>query len=159
MPQRLTFEYNPLSYAYPDDESDKELFLQASRPGPFASHRRAVLLYWVNTVFSDGEEVWQVVRLDRPEENDVHRYVYPDMIVVDGCEREHHDTFSLGVFSRDQREEVLECADDVGYEERSGEDEGQCLRWMSELLERMVEGGLVGRAVVDAIRDAVPALP
>jgi hypothetical protein len=158
MPPRLTFEYNALSYAYPDDESDKEVFLQASSPGTFASHLRAVLLYWVNVVFSDGEEVWQVVRLDRPEDSDVHKYVYPDMIVVDGCEREHHETISLGVFSRDQREEVLECADDVGYEERSG-DGGQCVRWMGELLERMVEEGLVGRAVVDAIRDAVPALP
>ncbi|KAI9567702.1 hypothetical protein HD554DRAFT_935176 [Boletus coccyginus] len=155
MPQRLTFEYNPLSYAYPDDESEKELFLQASNPG-LASHLRAVLIYWVNIVFSDGEEVWQVVRLDRREDSDVHKYVYPDMIVVDGCEREHHETFSLGVFSRDQREAVLECADDVAYEERSPEEEGQCVRWMRDLLERMVGEGLVQRAVVDAIRDAVP---
>ena len=161
MPQRLTFEYNALSYAYPDDESDKEVFFQATSPGTFASHLRAVLLYWVNMVFTDGDEVWQVVRLDRRQSNltDVHKYVYPDMIVVDGCEREHHETISLGVFTRDQREAVLECADDVGYDERSPdqeEEEVQCLRWMSELLERMVEERLVARSVVDAIRDAVP---
>lgn len=151
MPPPLTFEYNPLSYAYPDDESDKELFLQAS--GTIASRLRAVLVYWVNVVFSDGEEVWQVVRLD--QRDSVHKYVYPDLIVVDGCEREHNETFSLGVFSRDQREAVLECADDVEYDERSG-DEGQCLGWMGQLLERMIEEELVGRGVVDAIRDAVP---
>lgn len=151
MPPPLTFEYNPLSYAYPDDESDKELFLQAS--GTIANHLRAVLLYWVNMVFSDGEEVWQVVHLD--QRDNVHKYVYPDLIVVDECEREDNETFSLGVFSRDQREAVLECADDVEYDERSGE-EGQCLRWMGELLERMIEEELVGRGVVDAIRAAVP---
>ncbi|KAG8216152.1 hypothetical protein J3R82DRAFT_8158 [Butyriboletus roseoflavus] len=151
MPPPLTFEYNPLSYAYPDDESDKELFLQAS--GTIANHLRAVLLYWVNMVFSDGEEVWQVVRLD--QRDNVHKYVYPDLIVVDGCEREYNETFSLGMFSRDQREAVLECADDVEYDERSSE-EGQCLRWMAQLLERMMEEELVECAVVDAIRDVVP---
>lgn len=140
-----------MSYAYPDDESNKELFLQAS--GTIADHLRAVLLYWVNMVFSDGEEVWQVVRLD--QRDNVHKYVYPDLIVVDEYEREHNQTFSLGTFSRDQREAVLECADDVEYDERSDE-EGQCLRWMGELLERMIGEELVGRGVVDAIRAAIP---
>ncbi|KAH0831281.1 hypothetical protein J3R83DRAFT_13916 [Lanmaoa asiatica] len=151
MPPPLTFEYNPLSYAYPDDESDKELFLQAS--GMIANHLRAVLLYWVNMVFSDGEEVWQVVRLDKRD--NVHKYVYPDMIVVDENEREDNETISLGVFSRDQREAVLECADDVEYDERS-DDEGQCLRWMDQLLEQMIGEELVERKVVDVIRNAVP---
>lgn len=151
MPPPLTFEYNPLSYAYPDDESDKELFLQAS--GTIASHLRAVLLYWVNMVFSDGEQVWQVVHLD--QRDSIHKYIYPDLIVVDGNVREHNQTFSLGVFSRDQREAVLECADYVEYNERSGED-GQCLRWMGRLLERMTGEGLVERGVANAIRAAVP---
>lgn len=156
MAPRLTFEYNPLSYEYPDDESDKELSLQVC--GTRANHHhldRAVLLYWVNMVFSDGEEVWQVVRLD--QRDNIHKYVYPDMIVVDECEREHNDTFSLGVFSRDQREALLECAEEVEYVERSG-DEGQCLRWMSRLLTQMTEEGLVEEGVVDAIRRAVPLL-
>ncbi|KAG9308286.1 hypothetical protein JVU11DRAFT_12049 [Chiua virens] len=166
MPQRLTFEYNPLSYAYPDDETDKELFLQASRTHPHHPHAHhsqqqhlshlraaAVLLYWVNMVFNDGEEVWQVVRLD--EQDNVHRYVYPDLIVVDGSVWEYNDMFSLGVFTRDQREAVLECADEIEYEVRCAEG-GQGVRWMGRLLEQMVEEALVGEGVVNAIRDSVP---
>ncbi|KAF8558620.1 hypothetical protein OG21DRAFT_1481311 [Imleria badia] len=159
MPPRLTFEYNPLSYAYPDDESPKEVFFQASNGTPIAAHLCAVLLYWANKVFSDGEEVWQVVRLDRREDTkDVYRYVYPDMIVVDGeYQRLQHQMFLLGEFSRDEREAVLEYAEDVGYDARS-EDEEESLRWMSELLERMVKEGLVAHGIVDAIREGV-ALP
>lgn len=154
----MTFEYNPLSYAYPDDESSKELFLQVPNGTPIAPHLGTVLLiYWVNMVFSDGEEVWQVVRLDRREDtNDVYKYVYPDMIVVDGqYQRGHYATYPLGVFSRDQRETVLECAEDVEYDARS-EEEDESSRWMGDLLERMVGEGLVTRGVVDAIREGVP---
>ncbi|KAN0094536.1 hypothetical protein V8E55_002823 [Tylopilus felleus] len=158
MPPRLTFEYNPLSCAYPDDESDKDLFLQVSNTSPSPSPHRTVLLYWVNTVFDDGEEVWQVVRLHRHEDDGAHKYVYPDMLVVEGAsEREHHQTFGLGTFSRDQREAVLECADDVAVAHGDGDGEGQqSARWMGELLERMVQEGLVARGAVDVIRDAVP---
>lgn len=151
MPPRLTFEYNPLSYAYPDDESDKELFLQAS--ATLANHLRPVLIYWVNMVFSDGEEVWQVVRLDHRD--NIYKYVYPDLIVVDECERQDNVTFSLGVFSRDQREALLECADDVEYDERPTE-QGQCSRWMGQLLNLMRDGGLVERTVVDTIKATIP---
>jgi len=69
MPPRSTFECNPLSCAYP--ESDKDLFLQASNTSSLSPHR-TVLLYWVNTVFDDGEEVWQVVRLHRREHDGAH---------------------------------------------------------------------------------------
>ncbi|KAF8452658.1 hypothetical protein L210DRAFT_3519266 [Boletus edulis BED1] len=191
MPPRLTFQYNPLSYAYPDDESDKPLFLQAS--STLATHPPIVLVYWINTVFSDGEEVWQVVRLVRRDaehirhvhapsnsrssssssstsssssnhgtirssrRDDLFKYIYPDLIVVDGCERDYNATFSLGVLTRDQREAVLECAEDVAYDPRS-DDEGQCTTWMSELLKRLVREGLVARGVVEAIMDAVPLL-
>jgi len=213
MPNRPTFEYNPLSYAYPDDESDKELFFLQASGAIAASHLRTVLLYWVNKAFNDGEEVWQVVRLYR-KEGGGYKYVYPDLIVADGHggrehEHEHsepgqgigngnamgnghghwhghgynhghdrgfghsygydHDRgrdqseddergelVSLGTFTRDQREVLLECAEEIEYDERAEE---QCLRWMGTLLDRMTDEGLVKRAVVDAIRGVVPALP
>ena len=154
MPQRLTFEYNPLSYAYPDDESDKELFFQTSNSS--SSHLRAAFIYWVNIVFDDGEEVWQVVRLD--EHNGRLKYVYPDLIVVDGCEqREHSPTYSLGVFTRDQREAVLEYADEVEYGDNAqAGGEKQCQEWMGRLLQHMITGDLLECGVVDRIRNAVP---
>ena len=154
MPQRLTYEYNDLSCTYRDDESDKDLFLQVSPS--------SVFLYWVNTAFPDGEQVWQVVRL-HPHPNGVGadkiKYVYPDLIVVDACaERTHNATFPLGVFTRDQREAVLECADEVVSDEGSEEEEELGARWMSKLLGRMVSEGLVACDDVQQIRDAVLVL-
>jgi len=141
-----------VSLEYGDDRSIKEVFLQAAglRKDPDPSKPRHVLIYWVNAVLSGGIEIWDTTQLE--SHGHWHQYHYPNALKVSSVERTHNQTISLGMFTSEQREKLLELAADVEYDELATESRV----WMQKLLAKMVDENLVSRRLFDTVREAVP---
>lgn len=142
-----------VSLEYGDDRSDKEVFLQASglQKNPDPSKPRHLLLYWVNATLSGGIEVWDTTQLE-PHGYQGHQYHYPNALKVDAMERSRNQTISLGIFTSEQREQLLELAADVEYDQFATESHV----WMHKLLAKMVEENLISLLLFNTIRREVP---
>ncbi|KIJ64771.1 hypothetical protein HYDPIDRAFT_28132 [Hydnomerulius pinastri MD-312] len=154
MPPKSHSPYNPLYDAHPDDRSDKEVFVQAAvaRRQNNPNLPRPVIIYWINAVLPNGDEIWQTIQLERHDEY----YEYHDLnvIEVDPGERERNDTFSLGIFTSEQRDELLDIADDIELEKEltmTG-----CQIWTRKLLTELVSKDLITRDVFDRVWHGVP---
>ncbi|OAX35037.1 hypothetical protein K503DRAFT_399833 [Rhizopogon vinicolor AM-OR11-026] len=141
-----------VSVEYGDDRSDKEVFLQATglQKDPDPNKPRHVLIYWVNATLSGGIEIWDITQLE--PYGHWHQYHYPNTLKVDSIERTRNQTISLGVFTSEQREQLLEFAADVEYNELSTESRV----WMHKLLAKMVEEKLISLCLFKIIREMVP---
>ncbi|OJA15197.1 hypothetical protein AZE42_08106 [Rhizopogon vesiculosus] len=118
-----------VSVEYGDDQSHKEVYLQVTglQKDPDPNKPRHVLIYW-------------------------HQYHYPDTLKVDSIKRTRNQTISLGVFTFEQREQLLEFAADVEYNELSTESHV----WMHKPLPKMVEEKLISLCLFKIIREMVP---
>lgn len=141
-----------LSQVYNDDWSDKEVFLQATglHRNSDRSNPRHVLIYWVNAALSGGIEVWDITQLEMHEH--WHQYHYPNALKVDTKERSRNQTISLGIFTPEQREQLLELAADVEYDRVTTESHV----WMRNLLAKMVQEKLITYRLFNTIREDVP---
>ncbi|KAG2361058.1 hypothetical protein BDR07DRAFT_1288158 [Suillus spraguei] len=141
-----------LSQVYGDDRSNKEVFLQATGLHKDSDHNkpRHVLIYWVNAVISDGIEVWDITQLEK--HGNGHQYHYPNALKVSTKGRPHNQTISLGIFTSEQREQLLELAADVEYDQITTESR----IWMRNLLAKMVEEELISHDLFNTIREGVP---
>lgn len=144
--------FGDLSQVYSDDWSDKEVFLQAAglHRNSDRSNPRHVLIYWVNAALSGGIEVWDITQLEMHEH--WHQYHYPNALKVDTKERSRNQTISLGMFTPEQREQLLELAADVEYDRVTTESRV----WMRNLLAKMVQEKLISHHLFNTIREDVP---
>lgn len=141
-----------LSQVYGDDWSDKEVFLQATglHKDSNPSNPRHVLVYWVNAALSGGFEVWDITQLEM--HGHWHQYHYPNALKVNTKERSRNQTMSLGIFTSEQREQLLELAADVEYDQVTTESR----TWMRNLLAKMAEEKLISHHLFNTIREDVP---
>ena len=149
-----------LSNAFPDNASDKELYLQATgltkdyqaRGGTGDRH---VVLCWDNTRAGIPIDVSQMIHLKgSPGEWHLEIAVKQQAVGV----KKENERYSLGMFSRKQRERVVELARGVVFDERSRVN--TCRVWTRDLLEAMAEDGMIpfGREKFEEIDGDVPLL-
>ncbi|KAI0079415.1 hypothetical protein K474DRAFT_1673436 [Panus rudis PR-1116 ss-1] len=113
---------------YPDDNSSKEVFLQAAGLEHAGDGDRHVLLRWINAV---------------------------DIVKKQSIQSRQSNTFySLGTFTRAQRDQIIALAKAVKYDKKSRVN--SCRTWTRDLLEAMVNAGLISQAKFDEIDQGVP---
>ncbi|KAG2121261.1 hypothetical protein DEU56DRAFT_98733 [Suillus clintonianus] len=141
-----------VSQVYGDDWSDKEVFLQATglHKDSDRCHPRHVLIYWVNAALTGGFEVWDITQLEM--HGRWHQYHYPNALKINSKERTRNQTISLGIFTSEQREQLLELAADVEYDQVTTESRV----WMRHLLAKMVEENLISHRLFNTVREDVP---
>ncbi|KAG2347289.1 hypothetical protein BDR05DRAFT_725047 [Suillus weaverae] len=142
-----------LSQVYADDRSDKEVFLQATglhKDSDRSNPGRHTLIYWVNAALSGGIEVWDITQLEM--HGHWYQYHYPNALKVNTKERSRNQTISLGIFTSEQREQLLELAADVEYDQVTTESRV----WMRDLLAKMVQEKLISHRLFNTIREDVP---
>jgi hypothetical protein len=81
-----------------------------------------------------------------------HQYHYSNALKVDTKERSRNQTISLGIFTPEQREQLLELAADVEYDRVTTESRV----WMRNLLAKMVQEKLISHHLFNTIREDVP---
>ncbi|KAK0208012.1 hypothetical protein DFS33DRAFT_403317 [Desarmillaria ectypa] len=134
-----TSNITDLSLKYPDDESEKRVYLQARSPISGSSHTpRHFWIFWDNGGSSTAGSnmlIHQIIQLERDKAQELQ-------------------TYELGTFTRDQREKMLELAADIQFNERLLHN--GCRVWTRKLLGAMVNEGLLDRMDFVALIDLIP---
>ncbi len=151
-----TSNVTDLSLKYPDDESEKKVYLQARGPLSGSLHTpRHVWIFWDNGSSSTAGSnilIHQIIQLERW--GDRFYYVEPNIKQRIRDKAQESQTYELGTFTRDQREKMLELAADIQFNERSLHN--GCRVWTRKLLGAMVNEGLLDRMDFVALIDLVP---
>ncbi|KAF9015888.1 hypothetical protein BDZ89DRAFT_1076078 [Hymenopellis radicata] len=150
----LVSNITDLSLRYPDDESEKPVYLEIYSYGhctsgnPLNIHLHA-RFYWVNgrPVADDSAStlICQVIELER--RGDRYFYVEPnvkELSLTDACRRQ--PLHPLGKFSRDKREQLLELAADIAEEVIADTDSAtECpiYKWRQRLVRMLCTEGVV----------------
>ncbi|KAI0050515.1 hypothetical protein FA95DRAFT_604502 [Auriscalpium vulgare] len=139
-----------------DSDTAKEVFLQANGKA-YATDGgpgRHVFLHWDNSLpVTKGMFVSQIVQLIGIP----GRWTWESVAhMQDRADLAQHTQFSLGTFSRAQRDRILALAEGIAYDPESVVN--TCRVWMRELLEAMVKEGLLAQEKMDEIDGAVPLL-
>ena len=143
---------NPFGAKYPDDNAEKEVLLQAyglDKAGEGAD--RHVLIYWIN---GENEDTlfMQLVQLSGGIGN--YNFYTP---CVQAQSKEFHRcnaSYPLGMLTRAQRDQIIELAKGTGYERTSTLN--SCRTWTRDLLEKMVEVGMISESQFERIDKDVP---
>jgi hypothetical protein len=136
---------------YPDDDSVKEVALHAQGITYNGLGSRHVLLQWNNATTEMGP-VMQILQLTGQPGN--YSYYVP---VAQVCSEEfmtNNQLFSLGKFSRAQRDEILDLARQVVFSKTSITN--GCRVWTRDLLAMMVQVQLISQAKFNEIDTGVP---
>jgi hypothetical protein len=132
---------------YPDNDSVK-VFFQAYGFAHDNAGNRHVLLWWANAELADtADSVIQVIHLSGGVGN--YNYYSP---LAQLCSAEtfiRNAITSLGKFTREQRDLILELAKAVKFVKRSTVN--GCQPWLRELLLSMVENELIEQAIFDEL--------
>lgn len=142
---------NSVYDTYQDDDTVKEVNLQAHGLTYSGVGDRHVLLQWKNATTEKGP-VMQIVQLTGQSGN--YSYYVP---VAQVCSEEsmiNNQLFSLGEFSRAQRDEILDLANQVFFSKTSTTN--GCRVWTRELLMGMVQTDLISREKFDELDVDVP---
>ena len=143
---------NSVYDTYPDDDSVKEVTFHAqglTYTGMVQD--RHILLQWNNATTEMGP-VMQIVQLTGQSGN--YSYYVP---VAQVCSEEfmiNNQLFSLGEFSRAQRDEILDLARQVIFSKTSTTN--GCQAWTRDLLVAMVQAHLISQARFNEIDIGVP---
>jgi len=145
----------PLNVNYydsiPDDDSEKDVYLQAHGHN-FDGRERHVVIHWLNGTLADNP-VSQVVQLTGIrgkflfENEPVARLRNP--VTMD-----NHTQYYLGSFTREERQLVLRLAQEVKFDGRSVVN--GCRVWMRDLLQAMVKENLISEETFEVIEKQVP---
>jgi hypothetical protein len=148
---------NSVYEAHPDDDSTKGVHLQAAglTYGGVTGDRH-VLLWWSNGRSPENGDsdlhVAQIIQLT----GQAGGYSYytpvaqarpPEAITA-------NLQLSLGEFSRAQRDQILYLAKEIKFEK--GSTTNGCQAWTRDLLEAMVEAGLIDQARLEYVDARVP---
>lgn len=138
---------------HPDDDTTKELVLIAKGHAHTPPHGdRHVLIEWSNGLTPTGDTVYQFIQLLGNPGN--YAYYSPHAKIGSDLPRSRNTYFTLGEYTREQREEILKMADETPFERRSVVN--SCRTWTRDLLGRMVERGLLKKDVFEEIDGKVP---
>jgi hypothetical protein len=135
---------------YPDDDNTKEIYLQAARLTYAGVGDRHVLLWWLN-----GVDVIQIIQLTGQPGNYGYYAPVAQQYSVESAVAANLQIF-LGEFTRAQREQIMELARKVKFERKSVVN--SCRTWTRDLLEAMVEEGLISQAMFEDVDEKVPLL-
>lgn len=145
---------NDIYSDYPDDNSTKTVELQAAELSYPGYGDRHVLLQWSNGTHTDGSDVVQVIQLSGMAGN--YAYYSPHANKVIAESRLKNAIFSLGTFTRTERDRILALAADVSFKKTSTLN--SCRTWTRDLLMSMVNENLLSMTTFNLIDEAVPLL-
>ncbi|PBK85416.1 hypothetical protein ARMGADRAFT_1129555 [Armillaria gallica] len=132
-----------------DDESDKEVFIEAAGSS-YNGVERHVLMYWDNGTLNQARVVQVVELVGIPGD-----YTFKSPVARLHRPMQHPDTSSfLGEFSREERDIIIELARKVEFDERSTKNGYRV--WLRELLETMVQEGFLSDETFEVIDREVP---
>ena len=142
---------NSVYDVHPDDDSMKEVTLHAKGLTYSGMGDRHVLLQWNNATTEIGP-VMQIIQLTGQSGN--YSYYVP---VAQVCSEEfmiNNQLFSLGEFSRAQRDEILDLARQVVFSKTSTTN--GCRVWTRDLLVAMVQANIISQSKFNEIDVGVP---
>ncbi|KAI0079412.1 hypothetical protein K474DRAFT_1617748 [Panus rudis PR-1116 ss-1] len=138
---------------YPDDDSTKEVLLQADGLEFAGIGDRHVLICWANGEDSDnGTRISQIVQLSGGPGN--YNFYTPSVQKQSLQSLKHHTFYSLGHYTRDQRDQIIALAKAIKYDKKSRVN--SCRTWTRDLLEAMVNAGMLSQTIFDEIDASVP---
>ena len=142
---------NSVYDVHPDDDSMKEVTLHAKGLTYSGMGDRHVLLQWNNATSEIGP-VMQIIQLTGQSGN--YSYYVP---VAQVCYEEfmiNSQLFSLGEFSRAQRDEILDLARQAVFPKTSTTN--GCRVWTRDLLVAMVQANIISQSKFNEIDVGVP---
>ncbi|KAJ8481059.1 hypothetical protein ONZ45_g15434 [Pleurotus djamor] len=98
---------------YPDDDSTKDVYLQAASLSYPGFGDRHVLIWWLNASCDEEDDALQVIQLTGQAGN--YHYFFPVVERSPTSLRASNQQFVLGTFTRAQREQILNLADEVAF--------------------------------------------
>ena len=147
---------NPYGDKFPDDDSEKEIRLEAvgkKRAGP--NDDRHVCLFWTNGVVGEGHDEAQCVQvLHLTGGPGAYAFYTRQTRLQDPATQEQDTFYVLGRYTRAQREQILELAGRVSYDRHSWVN--GCRVWMRDLLEAMVDAGLLQKPTFEYLDSEIP---
>ena len=147
---------NPYGDKFPDDGTEKEIKLEAlgkKRAGP--NDDRHVCLYWTNGVVGEGDEEAQCAQvLHLTGGPGAYAFYTPQTRLQDPTTHAQDTSYVLGRYTRAQREQILELASRVSYDRQSWVN--GCRVWMRDLLEAMVDAGLLQKSIFKYLDSEIP---
>ena len=142
---------NPYGDKYPDDNTTKEVVLQADGLVVVNPEDRHVLIHWTNGTDAEGRRYTQIIHLTGGPGN--YSFHTPQVKM----HSEEADTFyPLGRYTRAQRDQIIALAKAVNFDKKSYVN--NCRAWMRDLLEAMVNTDLLSKAEFDRIDGSVPLI-
>ncbi|KAK0447330.1 hypothetical protein EV421DRAFT_1706635 [Armillaria borealis] len=133
----------------PDDESDKEVFIEAAGSS-YNGVERHVLMYWDNGTLNQARVV-QVIELVGIRGD----YTFKSPVARLHRPMQHLDmSFFLGEFRREERDIILELVKKVEFDGRSTRN--GCRVWLRDFLEAMVQEGFISDETFVVIDREVP---
>jgi len=142
---------NPFGDKYPDDDSIKEVVLEADGLVVVNPDDRHVLLRWTNGV-EDENHYTQIIHLTGGPGN--YGFYIPQVKVHSEQSLQANTTYELGRYTRAQRDQTIALAKAVHFSK--GSRVNSCRTWMRDLLEAMVGANLLSKAEFDKIDTDVP---
>ncbi|KAF8351820.1 hypothetical protein F5887DRAFT_932522 [Amanita rubescens] len=142
---------NSVYDTYPDDDSVKEVSLYAHGLTYSGVGDRHVLLQWNNATTEMGL-VTQIIQLTGQSGN--YSYYVPVANLCSAQSMLNNQPFSLGEFSRAQRDVILDLARQVTFSKTSTTN--GCRVWTRDLLAAMVQAHLISQAKFNEIDIGVP---
>lgn len=137
---------------FPDNDDAKEVFVQASGfITKSMAEARHIVIGWVNGQH-EGQQVWEILQLGKA--GDTYYYQYPYLEQRARTNHKAWETWSLGGLSRDQREKIVELAEDIPYRKKSN-NEGSRF-WAARLLLEMMHEGLITHSLLARMQAEVP---
>ncbi|PBK61149.1 hypothetical protein ARMSODRAFT_965160 [Armillaria solidipes] len=133
----------------PDDESDKEVFIEAAGSS-YNGVERHVLMYWDNGTLNQARVVQVIKIVGIPGD-----YTFkPPVARLHRPMQDPDTSFFLGEFNREERDIILELARKVKFDERSTRN--GCRIWLRDLLEAMIHEGFISDEAFEVIDQEVP---
>jgi len=145
---------NPYGDRYPDDDSMKEVELQADGLVVLNPDDRHVLLHWTNGTDAEGRVYTQIIQLSGGSGN--YNFHTPQVKMDPEAFRGADTYYPLGQYTRAQRDQIVALAKAVKFDRRSRVN--NCQVWMRDLLEAMVGADLLSKAEFDKVDVSVPLI-
>lgn len=150
-PRFLESVYN----TYPDDQSTKEVFIQAANLSYSGAGDRHVLIWWSNGGDKTSDTptpVRQVIQLTGQAGN--YSYFYPVANSHPPALIQNNFQAFLGEFSRDQHDQIITLSKGIAFEKTSIVN--GCRVWTRDLLNAMVNAGLLSQERFHEIDRTIP---
>ena len=145
---------NPYGDQYPDDDSTKEVVLEADGLVTATTGDRHVLLRWINGTDAGGRRYAQIIHLTGGPGN--YSFHTPQVKMHSEESRTANTCYVLGQYARAQRDQIVALAKAVRFHRKSYVN--SCRTWTREVLEAMVGADLLSRDKFDEIDADVPLL-